>query len=204
MTKQEYLSALRNKLKGLPSREVEEKVEFYSEMIDDYMVEGGISEEEAVSKIGAVEDVSKDIINETPLVNIVKEKYKPKRRLSGLEIFLLVLGFPLWFPLLITFMVLAFVIYLLTWVLTIVLFAVDLALIVAGGGAIVAGFANMAHGNLMYACFLGGVGAISIGVGILFYFLAKESIKLSFGLSKKLLLSVKLGVVSGGKDNENN
>ena len=49
-----------------------------------------------------------------------------------------------------------------------------------------------------------GVGAISIGVGILFYFLAKESIKLSFGLSKKLLLSVKLGVVSGGKDNENN
>ena len=197
MTKQEYLSALRNKLKGLPSREVEEKVEFYSEMIDDYMIEGGISEEEAVSKIGAVEDVSKDIINETPLVNIVKEKYKPKRRLSGLEIFLLVLGFPLWFPLLITFMVLAFVIYLLTWVLTIVLFAVDLALIVAG-------FANMAHGNLMYACFLGGVGAISIGVGILFYFLAKESIKLSFGLSKKLLLSVKLGVVSGGKDNENN
>ena len=73
-------------------------------------------------------------------------------------------------------------------ILTIVLFAVDLALIVAGGGAIVAGFANMAHGNLLNACFLGGVGAISIGVGILFYFLAKESIKLSFGLSKKLLL----------------
>ena len=51
MTKQEYLSALRNKLKGLPSIEVEEKVEFYSEMIDDYMIEGGISEEELFQRL---------------------------------------------------------------------------------------------------------------------------------------------------------
>lgn len=204
MTKQEYISALRLKLKGLPSSEIEEKVEFYSEMIDDAMAEEGLSEADAVARIGNVEDVSKNIISETPLREIVKEKYKPKRKLNSLEVVLLVLGFPLWFPLLITFMVLAFVIYLLTWILTIVLFAIDLSLIVAGVGSIVAGVANMAHGNLMNACFCVGVGAIAIGIGILFYFLAKQSIKLSFNLSKKLLLGVKLGVVSGGNENEGN
>ena len=48
MTKKEFLSSLRSKLQGLPPSDIDERISFYSEMIDDRMDEGK-SEEEAVS-----------------------------------------------------------------------------------------------------------------------------------------------------------
>ena len=50
MTKQEFLSGLKAKLSGLPQEDVEERLGFYAEMIEDY-TEEGLSEEEAVEKI---------------------------------------------------------------------------------------------------------------------------------------------------------
>ena len=48
MTKNEFLSSLRSKLQGLPPADIDERIGFYSEMIDDRMDEGK-SEEEAIS-----------------------------------------------------------------------------------------------------------------------------------------------------------
>ena len=45
MTKKEFLSGLRKKLSGLPQEDSEERLNFYSEIIDD-RVEEGLSEEE--------------------------------------------------------------------------------------------------------------------------------------------------------------
>ena len=56
MTKLEFLSALGKGLSGLPQDEVEERLNFYSEMIDDRMEEG-LPEEEAVAQIGAVDEI---------------------------------------------------------------------------------------------------------------------------------------------------
>ena len=53
MTKLQFLLALHDKLTGLPRDEVEERLNFYSEMIEDRM-EDGLSEEEAVAAIGSV------------------------------------------------------------------------------------------------------------------------------------------------------
>ena len=50
MRKQEFLSALKRSMKGLPKSEIDERISFYSEMIDD-RVEEGFSEEEAVAMI---------------------------------------------------------------------------------------------------------------------------------------------------------
>lgn len=47
MNKQEFLVKLRKGLSGLPKEDIEERLTFYSEMIDDRMEEG-LSEEEAV------------------------------------------------------------------------------------------------------------------------------------------------------------
>ena len=77
MSKQEFLAALRNGLAGLPQEDIEERIGFYSEMIDDRMEEG-LSEEEAVAQIGPVEDVIEQIIGDTPFTRIVKEKVMPK------------------------------------------------------------------------------------------------------------------------------
>ena len=56
MNKQSFLDALKEKLYGLPWQELKERLDFYSEMIDDRMEEG-ITEEEAVAAIEIVEDV---------------------------------------------------------------------------------------------------------------------------------------------------
>ena len=132
MTKKEFLSSLRSKLQGLPPSDIDERISFYSEMIDDRMDEGK-SEEEAVSEIGNVDDVVMDIAKDTPLVKLVKEKMKPKRRIRPWEIVLLVLGFPLWFPLLITFFVLVLVFWIVIWVLAIVTYVLEAALAVKNG-----------------------------------------------------------------------
>ena len=52
MNKQEFLSRLRKQLKGLEDKE--ERITFYSEMIDDRMEEG-LSEEEAVAAVGSLD-----------------------------------------------------------------------------------------------------------------------------------------------------
>ena len=81
MNKQEFLAKLRNLLSGLPQEEIEERLLFYSEMIDDRMEEG-YSEEESVEAVGPVDDVVEQIIAETPFTRIAKERIKPKRKLE--------------------------------------------------------------------------------------------------------------------------
>lgn len=94
MNKQEFLTQLRKGLSGLPQNDIEERLMFYSEMIEDQM-EDGVSEEEAISTIGSVDEIVAQVVAETPLVKIAKERIKSKRRLRAGEIVLLVLGSPI-------------------------------------------------------------------------------------------------------------
>ena len=52
MSKQEFLAQLRKSLSGLPQEDIEERLTFYSEMIEDH-IEEGLPEEEAVSAVGS-------------------------------------------------------------------------------------------------------------------------------------------------------
>ena len=45
MNKQEFITSLYNRLSGLPQNDIENSIEFYSEMIDD-RIEEGLTEEE--------------------------------------------------------------------------------------------------------------------------------------------------------------
>ena len=80
MYKNEFLTELRNRLQGLPQDDLDNRINFYEEMINDRMDEGK-SEEEAVAEIGSVDEVVTQIASETPLLKLVKEKAKPKRAL---------------------------------------------------------------------------------------------------------------------------
>ena len=101
MTKQEFLKALEAALSGFPEEELNDRLRFYSEMIDD-RIEDGLSEEEAVAKIGTPKAVSEQILKDTPLFKLAKEKIKPKRRLAAWEIVLIALGSPIWISLLVS------------------------------------------------------------------------------------------------------
>ena len=63
MNKQEFLAQLRNALSGLPKDDIEERIEFYSEMIED-RIEEGLSEEEAIAAVGTVEEIAGQVIAE--------------------------------------------------------------------------------------------------------------------------------------------
>ena len=56
MNKSEFLSELRTRLKGLPQNEIEERLSFYGEAIDD-RIEEGVPEEDAVLEIGSIDDI---------------------------------------------------------------------------------------------------------------------------------------------------
>lgn len=98
MNKREFLERLRRGLSCLPESDIEERLTFYGEMIDD-MTEDGLSEEDAIRTIGTADEVAMQIISETPLIKLVKEKIKPKKRLDKVKTVLLIVGAPLWIAL---------------------------------------------------------------------------------------------------------
>ena len=199
MKKEEFLKQLRSRLKGLPKDDLENRVRFYGEMIDDRM-DDGMSEEDAVKEVGTVDEVVKQIAAETPLVNLVKERTKPKRALKVWEIILLTLGFPLWFPLALTAFILCLVGYLLIWVLDIVVYAVEISFAAATIASIVAFFASMATGQPML--FWLGSAILCAGASILLAFGCVGITKATLKLSKRILVGIKTAFL--GKGNENN
>ena len=54
MNKQEFLTQMQKALSWLPQEDIEERIAFYSEIIDDH-IEEGMSEELAIAEIGSVQ-----------------------------------------------------------------------------------------------------------------------------------------------------
>ena len=195
MSKNEFLKELESRLNGLPSEDIKERVAFYEEMINDRLEEGK-SEEEALAEIGTVDEIVEQITKETPLVKLVKERVKPKRRIQAWEIVLIAVGFPLWLPLLITAFALIMVAYILVWALVIVTYTVELATSVAGLAAIIAGAAAFFSGAHWYGIGLAAGGIMCIGFSILFIFACIGATKASISLTRCIILSIKKKFVS--------
>ena len=190
MTKTEFLSALRTGLAGLPEKDIEERVSFYAEMIDD-RTEEGLTEEEAVNAVGPVGKVISQIAEETPLSKLVKEKIKPKRRLTGLEIALLILGAPLWIPLLIAAFSVLFATFAAFWSVIIALWAVFVSLAACGLAGIAAGIWFAVGGKGLPGLALIGAGLFTLGLSVFAFFGCKALTKGIFQLTKKVLSGIK-------------
>lgn len=201
MSKEEFLLELRKNLNGLPNDEIDNRIEFYSEMIDD-RVEEGKTIDEAIEDIGGVDGVIKDIAKETPLVSLVKNKVKPNRSLYVWEILIIILGFPIWFPLLLTFSIIAFVVYFMLWILDFVFSTVGLSLICSSGLSLVIFFIYLTKGKfaLNYlGCFLVLL-AISLFLFVGVYYFTKLCAK----VTKYTLLGIKSWFIRGGKNEKRN
>ena len=196
MTKVEFLNELKKQLNGLPENDLNERLSFYDEMIEDRKDEGK-SEEEAVNEIGPVDKVANEILAETPLYNLIKERVKPKRALRGWEIVLLVLGFPLWFPLVTVFFILCLVAYLLVWVGVLVMYALELGFASIGAGGTILFFINLGTGVTSFTYL--GVGILSIGIALLLIFGCIGVTKGTCKLSKKIALRIKSIFIKKGE-----
>ena len=196
MKKEEFLKELRDKLTGLPKEDIDDRISFYSEAIDD-RIDDGKSEEEAVNEIGTVDEIVNEIAEDTPLFKLVKERVKPKRSLKVWEIVLIVIGFPVWLPLLITASVLLFVAYLLLWVLVIVTYTVELGLSVAALGGLVIFFIQLFSGNFNAIAL--GSSILAAGGSILLYFGCVAVTKVNIKISKNIINGIKKSFFKKGK-----
>ena len=190
MTKLKFLFSLRDKLSGLPEEDVEERLSFYSEMIEDRM-EDGLSEEEAVAEIGSVEEVAAQIISDIPLSKIALEKIQPKRQLKMWEILLLALGFPVWLPLLISAVAVIFSVYVVLWSVIISLWAVFGSVIACAFAGIVSGIGFMIGANGLTGAAIVATGIVCAGLSIFLFYGCMAATNGTIRLAKILMLGIK-------------
>ena len=189
-SKDPFLAELRRALAGLPQEDIEERVEFYREMIEDRMEEG-VSEEEAVAAAGPIDEIVSQTVAEIPFAKIVKERVTPKRKMRAWEIVLLILGFPLWFPLLLVAGAVVLVLYIVLWSLILSLWAVELALIVSAVGTFVGGVAALIRGGALTGMMAFGATSLLVGIAIFLFFGCIAVSKGILRLTKKLALGIK-------------
>lgn len=190
MTKQNFLAALQKALVGLPQSDVEERIGFYAEMIDDRMEEG-LTEEAAVDDVGSVDDVAAQIITDTPLISLVKTSIAPKRRLSVWEIVLLVLGSPIWLSLLIAAAAILLSLYVSLWSLMIALWSVLVALAAMSVGTWIGGLVLLFQNHVPSGLVCIAVSFVSAGLCIPVYYGCKAATKGILVLTKRVALAIK-------------
>lgn len=190
MNKQEFLARLRRGLRGMPQEDIEERVIFYSEMIDDRMEEG-LSEEEAVSEIGTVEEVVSQILSETPFTRLVKEKIRPKSPVKPWVIVLLILGFPLWFPIVIAVIAIILAAYIVVWSVIISLWAIFVSVIACVLGGFLSAVYFVICGRVSTAFAMLAVSLLCAGAAIFIFFACFAVTKGIFWLTKKAAIGLK-------------
>ena len=179
MTKLQFLQALGQKLSPLPKIDLEGRLRFYTEMIEDRMEEG-FSEEEAVAAVGSVEEIAAQILVDFP-------QPEPKKK-NGWLIALLILGSPVWFSLLMAAFAVALSLYVSLWSVIVSLWAVFGSLALCGLVGLAAGIISFVAGRGLIGVASLSAGLVCGGLSIFLFFGIKALTLVTIGLTKKLAL----------------
>lgn len=190
MTKMMFLLSLHDRLSYLPHEDVEERLYFYTEMIEDRMEEG-LSEEEAVAAVGIVEEIAAQIEADISAVKPGKENIMPKKKLKAWEIVLLVLGSPIWLSLLVAVIAVILSLYVSLWSVIISLWAVFVSMIGCSLGSIIAGVGSIIGGNAPAGIAMMGAAFVCAGLSILLFFGCKIATDGTLLFTKKIALGIK-------------
>lgn len=196
--KREFLALLKNALLGLPEQEIRESLNFYNEMISDG-IEEGLSEEEAVGRIGSVSQIAAQIKAEKSAEpSEAPEPTVAKRRLSAMEITLLILGSPIWLSLIAaafavvlsvvaavlsislfliaTVIMLAIITLVTVWVLWVVLCAVDISFLAASVSGCLCFVLDAVTNRWVHGTFILGASLIASGLSVLLFPLCRKTL----------------------------
>ena len=195
MTKQEFIYTLYKKLKNFPTKEVEERISFYSEIIDDN-IEDGLTEEEAVAKIGNIDEIVDQIAGDIPLAKIVKTNAKPKRRLSGVELTLIIVSSPIWISVIAVLFAVVVSVVASLFAVVISFWGVAVGFIVGGPIAAILGVVFIFVKSTAEGLAMLGSGLVLAGVGIFILMISKTLTKLLIKFTKVTVLAIKKAFVS--------
>ena len=194
MTKIEFINEIRKKLSILPREEVDDRINFYSEMIDD-KIEDGYSEYDAVKEIGSVDDVVESILAEKSVIKLAKQRLKSKKRFSVIEVILLTLGSPIWLSLLIALIAVLFSAYVAVASVAISVWAVFISTCACSVGGVIAGIFFALTKNTYTGILLIGLSFVCAGIAILFFYACKWLSKAILLLPKKFILLIKKSLI---------
>ena len=190
MNRQEFFEKIRAKSHGLSEKEIEERLAFYGEMIDD-RIEEGCSEEEAIEKIGETDDGAFPEVGNAPLLQSDKKGEKPKKSLKAWEIVLLVLGSPIWLSLLIAAFVVMISVYAVIWSALISLWAGFVAVVACVPCGIVSAIGYLVNGSGTTSLMMLGMAIFCAGFAFFFYFLCLWTTKGVLIMTKRIALWIK-------------
>ena len=179
MTKEKFIELLRKGLSPLPKEERDERLTFYSEMIDDRMEEG-VGEEEAVALVGSVEEIARQILAESN----IEPKAKSRRRFRAWEIVLLVLGSPLWIALLGAVFAVVLAVLAALWSAIVSFWAAFASIAASAFGVLVGGVVFAATGNGIISVAMLGTAMVCAGLAVFAFFGCVAATKGAVFLSK--------------------
>ena len=189
MTKADFLRLLERALMQLSEEERRKNLEYYSELLDD-MMEEGMTEAEAVARLGSPNQIAQNILQEMPLGKLVTTRMKPRSGWTPLAIVLAVVGSPVWVPLLLAGVAVMLAVFVSIWALGFAVVAVVLALAVAVVAAPIIAI-RAAVLTLPLGLILLGAGLVLLGLCVLGGMMAVELCKLLWQLTVWLAHKIK-------------
>jgi uncharacterized membrane protein len=198
MRKDEFIANLKVELNVLPKQELDERLNFYNEIIDD-KIENGTLEEDAVKEIGPIKIIASQILADYESTNLEEKSLTPKRKLKAWEIVLLAVGSPIWFSILVAVVSVVFSLFVSTVAVVFSLFIIIMAVAVVVTWAcfgifsacsvsgILVGIVFALTGNLPTGLAFIGSGVFLFGLAIPTYFLSKITTKFAIGKLPNLL-----------------
>ncbi len=181
MNKTEFLTQLELRLASISEDDRDAALLYYGEIIDEYM-EGGYTEESAVSRLSHIDSITKEILADPSLPgrkrNIHNQRESmhakpvriPLRKLVAWEIFLLILTFPIWGTLLLAACILALSFFLLCILLVVAVYAIDFLLAaIAIAACLCAPIPALLQTSLPAILLLLGIAFICAGLSILMF-----------------------------------
>ncbi len=202
MNKEQFILKIREGISCLSEKDIESSLQYYSEMIDD-RIEDGMSEEEAVSAMGTVEEAVAQILRDKPAAEPEQNKGHKgaqwaRRNLTRdkrLLLVLLVLTFPFWFTLAGSLLIITISVAASLYGASIGVFAGGTACAVKSI-ALIAVETAVAEGLLYF-----GVSLILLGASVLLFIAAHYFVKLVVLIIKKVSAFIK-NKLSEKEDNQ--
>ena len=138
-------------------------------------MEDGLTEAEAVERLGSLDEIVASVVKETPLTQIVQTRVQETKKKggSGWVIALLILGAPVWLPLLIAVLAVLFALFVALWAVVIALWAAVLAVVLTGVAAVGVGIFELIRLHVPQGLVLLGGGLVCLGLCALLYLLMK-------------------------------
>lgn len=199
MNKQDFLAQLRKSLSGLPQDDIEERLTFYSEMIED-RTEEGLSEEEAVAAMGDAEEIAAQAVADIPLTKIAKERIRPKRRLKVWEIVLLTLGSPIWLSLGVAAVAVILALYVSLWAVIVSLWTVFGALAVCAVCGVPMCIIFVVRGSVASGFALLSAGIVCAGLSVFLFYGCKEAARRVLIITKGITIRIKNCFIKKGEE----